>query len=1051
MEDIAKANQDRLHARDERRLSDSLLGTVFDVAQVGIFCINDQGKFVRVNPAFCALTGYAEAEIQHQPYTLIAPPEILPIAERFLRALLTDSVKLPKEWRIRRKDQQLFDVLVSHKAVQGSGGQNFAVITFTDISARRQAEEEARRLNLELESRVATRTRELEIAKARYQALVDSAHEAIFIVHGGQMRFVNARAAELLRTTPEQLVGRPAMSFVHPDDHVRGFEFGQMMLSDTARKVRHHSIEVRFVPDGAPAGEEHWAIMYGTLIPWEETTGMLWCADDITEQRRLEVAAQRSAEQYRAVVENANEAILVAQDHKIRFANARVERMLRRDRESLIGTSTIELIHPDDRELARERRRAMYAGEHVPPFEARFLRGRHGLLANGDDQTIDNQTIDPLRQTAWGEIFGVRIDWAGAPALLLFINDITERKRLQSSLAASLNEREAILETSAVGICLLRNRRHAWVNQTMTRILGYSSDELLGQETRLHYPSDADFERTGGAAYAAIQNLGSWTGEAQMKRRDGALIWVQLHGKRVGSGSADEGTVWTYVDITDRKQMVETLATSEYKYRQIVERASEAILVGDRERGVRYCNAEFLRLNRLTQSAAIGMSLMDLVYPDDRGLLMEAMAKRLSPDGRQRTWLPVEIRARFSTPQAESWHALNGVPVMWDGIPSILMFANDVTERRRLQEDVRKSFAHRDAILKTTSVGICYFANRRFTWVNDAIVAMTGYSFDEMLGNDASFVYADPEDYKRIGTEGYPQIFATGSYDLECQLNTKNGGRIWTRLTGRAINRERATDGTIWTVVDLSREKRAEADIKAALVKERELSELKSRFVSMTSHEFRTPLATILSSAELLEHYGDRFEAAEKKEMLTDIQLAVKRMGTMLEDVLTLGKSDAGKSPCVRAPLDLEDLCRRSVAEVQMVAGAGHHMRFDLATPAAQFNRAAPLDEKLWRHILTNLLTNACKYTPQGGRVDIDLRDLQSAMQISVRDTGIGIPQEDQPRLFESFHRAQNVGTIPGTGLGLAIVKRSVTAHAGEIVVKSAPGEGSEFVVTIPY
>ena len=1039
----ADSNQARLHARDARRLSDSLLGTVFDVAQVGIFCIDDAGIFVRVNPAFCTLTGYAEAEIQNQPYTLIAPPEIVPIAERFLRALLTDSAKLPSEWRIRRKDQQFFDVLVSHKAVSGTDGRQFAVVTFSDISARRAAQAEAHRLNLELESRVATRTRELEIAKARYEALVDSAHEAIFIVYGGQMHFANFRAAELLRTTPDKLIGRPAMSFVHPDDHARGLEFGRMMLSDTARSVRHHSIEVRFVPDGATADEEHWAVMYGTLVPWAEGTGMLWCADDITEKRGLEAAARRSAEQYRTVVENANEAILIAQDHVIRFANARVERMLRRDRESLLGTRTLDLIHPDDRGLARERRSAMYAGEHVPPFEARFLRGPQ----SGEE----DHTIDPLRQTAWGEIFGVQIDWGGAPALLLFINDITERKRLQGSLAASLNEREAILETSAVGICLLKNRRHSWVNQTMTRILGYTSDELLGRETRIHYPSDADFERTGMAAYLAIQNNGSWTGEAQMRRKDGTLIWVQLHGKRVGSGTTEEGTVWTYVDITDRKQMVEALATSEYKYRQIVERASEAILVGDRERGIRYCNAEFLRLNRLTQSEAIGMSLMDLVYPEDRDLLMDAMVKRLSPEGRKRTWLPVEIRARFSTPQAEVWHALNGVPVMWDGTASILMFANDVTERRRLQEDVRKSFAHRDAILKTTSVGICYFSNRRFTWVNDAIIAMTGYSMEEMLGNDASFVYADPEDYKRIGTEGYPQIFATGSYDLECQLNTKDGGRIWTRLTGRAINRERVTDGTIWTVVDLSREKRAEADIKAALAKERELSELKTRFVSMTSHEFRTPLATILSSAELIEHYGDRFEAAEKKEILTDIQTAAKRMTSMLEDVLTLGKADAGKVPCVRAPLDLEELCRRCIAEVQMSAGAGHHMLFDRVTKEKEFNRAAPLDEKLLRHILTNLLTNACKYTPQGGRVDVSLSDVQTAMQITVRDTGIGIPPEDQPRLFESFHRAQNVGNIPGTGLGLAIVKRSVTAHSGEIVVKSVPGEGSEFVVTIPY
>ena len=924
----------------EQRLADSLLGTVFDVAQVGIFCIDTAGIFVRVNPAFCELTGYSQEEIEGQPYTLIAPLDILPIADKFLAALLHDSKRMPKEWRIRRKDQSHFDVLVSHKAVVGqsasqttsttstSPSARFAVVTFTDISARLEAEAQAQGLRVELEQRVTARTEELAEMLTRYQAIAENTREAIFVVSRGKVAFANARVARALGTTRERVLGMSAIEIAYPEHRAEMIRLSQAILRD----------------------------------------------------------------------------------------------------------------------------------EPVPVMEYPFVQA---------GRTAQSLATDPQ----WSEMRGTKVIWDGAAAILWCGHDITERKRLQQKLEATAAEREAILETSAVGICLLNNRRHRWVNGTMSRILGYSSAELIGQETSMHYADAEVFATLGQQAYEAIARVGTWTGEAQMRRKDGSLVWVQMHGRMVsraldqspkneaGQASSEDdaqSTVWTYVDITERKLMTESLARSENKYRQVVERASEAILVGSRERGILYFNAKFLALNRLSEDEARGMALMELVIPEDRPILMEAMGKRLSPEGRRRTWPPIEIRTRFSTPEAPCWHAINGVPVMWEDAPSILMFANDVTERKRLQEDVRQAFAHRDSILKTTSVGICYFANRRFTWVNDAVMQMTGYTYEEMLGNDASFVYADPADYARIGSEGYPQIFSVGSYDLECQLLCADGSRLWTRLTGRAINRERAADGTIWTVVDLSAEKKAEKDMLIALDKARELSELKTRFVSMTSHEFRTPLATILSSAELLEHYSDKFDAQEKLELLREIQVATKRMGRMLEDVLTIGKVDAGRMEFDPQALNLDDFCRKMLAEVGMVAGAAHRMRFELGCDPALFARGAKLDEKLVRHIVTNLLTNACKYTPAGGLVTLQLAQSPldapaKVMTLTVSDSGIGIPTDDQPRLFESFHRAHNVGNIPGTGLGLAIVKRSVDLHGGTIAVTSAEGQGSTFTVQLPF
>ena len=231
-----------------------------------------------------------------------------------------------------------------------------------------------------------------------------------------------------------------------------------------------------------------------------------------------------------------------------------------------------------------------------------------------------------------------------------------------------------------------------------------------------------------------------------------------------------------------------------------------------------------------------------------------------------------------------------------------------------------------------------------------------------------------------------------------------------------------------------------------SLERERELNEMKTRFVSMTSHEFRTPLATILSSVELIEQYSDRLAAAEKTEILGSIKAAVKRMTNMLENVLLIGKADSGHMAFEPAALNLRDLCSRVLDEVRTTASAAH--RFKFSSDGDCENVA--VDERLVRHILTNLLSNAVKYSPAGGEVVFELVRAGDIAVITVSDQWIGIPGSDLPRLFESFHRGGNVSNIQGTGLGLTIVKKAVDQHGGQIEVHSEERKGTRFTVTLP-
>ena len=244
---------------------------------------------------------------------------------------------------------------------------------------------------------------------------------------------------------------------------------------------------------------------------------------------------------------------------------------------------------------------------------------------------------------------------------------------------------------------------------------------------------------------------------------------------------------------------------------------------------------------------------------------------------------------------------------------------------------------------------------------------------------------------------------------------------------------------------DITEHKRVEAEIRRNLEKEKELSELKSRFVTMTSHEFRTPLTTILSSAQLLESYGYKWPEEKKLVHLQRIQTSVNHMTNLLNDVLLIGKAEAGKLECKLVLLDLAQFCHTLVEEMQISCNT-HTIGFRIQNLCTE----AYMDEKLLRQILGNLLSNAIKYSPQGSTVHFDLICQQEEAIFHIQDEGIGIPAADQAQLFNSFHRASNVGTISGTGLGLAIVKKSVELLAGTIVVNSEVGVGTTFTVTIP-
>lgn len=246
--------------------------------------------------------------------------------------------------------------------------------------------------------------------------------------------------------------------------------------------------------------------------------------------------------------------------------------------------------------------------------------------------------------------------------------------------------------------------------------------------------------------------------------------------------------------------------------------------------------------------------------------------------------------------------------------------------------------------------------------------------------------------------------------------------------------------------------KQLKQDLKQALDKEKEVNELKSNFISMTSHEFRTPLSTILSSSELLENYRNKWNEEKQLKHFNRIKTAVNHMNSLLNDVLFFGKFQAEEVDCNPANLELVEYSRQLVEDVLINQTSKSPDRADVninfITNQTILN--AKIDDKTLGHILNNLLSNAVKYSLPGTSVNLTLYSQEKQAVFEIQDEGIGIPSEDLPSLFDSFHRCKNVGNIQGTGLGLSIVKKCVDMLKGEISVTSELGIGTKFTVFIP-
>lgn len=587
------------------------------------------------------------------------------------------------------------------------------------------------------------------------------------------------------------------------------------------------------------------------------------------------------------------------------------------------------------------------------------------------------------------------------------------------------NISDAVFITDSIGaftyVCPNGNVIFGYSQQEIER-LG-NIDQLLGKNL---------FEMNQLETCGEIRNI-----EREITDKFGRQHVLLVNAKRV---SINGGTVlYTCRDITERKQVQEALQKSEGLYRTLANNLPDgAVFLFDKN--LRYTLAEGKELAEtgLSKELLPGKTIWEVFSPEICEMLEPHYRAALT--GRT---------AVFEMPYADRIYKVQVLPMKNEQgeISAGLVMTQNISDRKQTELALQQERNFVSTVLDTASALIVVLdLEGRIIRFNPACEQATGYSFDEVKGKPFWNLFLVPEELESV--QAVVEQLRRGQFPIQHENDwvARDGSRkliSWSNTV--LLDAEGEIKYIISIGIDITERKRTE-EMRCALEKEKDLRKLQLRFFSMVSHEFRTPISSILLSAQSLELYYEGWSKEKILKSLHRIECCAKNMTQLLEDILTINRAESGSLEFNPKRLNLEQFCLHRVAQLQLLDSNQHPIILAIQGECQEVY----MDEKLLYSILNNLLVNAIKYSPQGRKIYFSLIGDQGEMTFRIRDEGIGIPAEDLPHLFEPFHRGANVGTISGRGLGITVAKKCLDLQGGKISIESEVECGTTVTVTIP-
>lgn len=839
-------------------------------------------------------------------------------------------------------------------------------------------------------------------------------------------------------------------SLIHPDD--------QYLLPLDRQQLRHSAFSIVEYRMRHADGHYVWVQNTGTLKgqPNSGYVTVYGVIEDITRRKQTELALAASEQRFRDMTQTISHTVFIGEInaqgvYQCTYVSPNITKLTGVDASLFLddGSCWVSLICPEDTALYHAAsRRAAETHFNLSDYRIRRANGTYGwvqITCTIKDQT-DSDTL---------LVYGV-------------IEDIDQRKHAELALSKSEERFQEIMamisHTIYVGEWSHDGAyQNYYISPGNERITGYPSQMLLddGHFWRsLIHPEDMaeDSHFTEDALH-----LGYGRGEYRVRRKDGQYVWVQNSGIAKYQPETDSHVFYGVIeDISARKQIELALAASEERFREMIIAIPQTVFVAEFWDDGRVVNQYISpRIEALTGYAA--QKFMDdstlwgtLIHPSDV-LRHHALRSEVMEQGHSMQ----EYRIRRAD-ETIIWVQNTSVANRQTNADYAVVYGvvEDITQRKRVEIELAESGARiRDLI---ASVDTCIYVGQieqrgqayayQSDYVSPTIERLTGYSADKFLAETQfwpTLIHPDDLDVAAFSLKEF--IFAE-SHDAEYRIRKADGSYIYVqnrRTLKHVPHRKRWMVYGVLEDVTMRREaeraKLENALLKLQVEKERELNQLKTHFMTTVSHEFRTPLATILSSSELLERYYDRMKPENRTQRFQVIRDRVEHMREMLDDINIVM---AGQSDLLRlnlADVNIKGVFNRSITATRETYGEDRRIHF--VYDGAEFGH---VDANLLRRIISNLLANALKYSPPETQVDCLANHDGQHLEFHIRDMGIGIPFEDRPYLFQPFYRGSNIGAVGGTGLGLRIVLDCVNLHNGTVTYHSEPGQGSVFTVILP-
>ena len=645
-------------------------------------------------------------------------------------------------------------------------------------------------------------------------------------------------------------------------------------------------------------------------------------------------------------------------------------------------------------------------------------------------------------------------------------NNITELKKIEDELKIS-NERFTYASQAT------SDAIWDWNMTTNEITVGPSYSSIFGHDVKnntylnsewesLVHPEDREicFVNLNNA----IQNktIDKWSDEYRYLKADGTYANVNDKGIiiRDEKGKAIR-MIGAIQDVTNKKKLEEDLRQSEAQFKGAFENSPVGMALVDVEGKYIEANERLSEIYGYSNQELKSLTFQEITYDDDLAIDLEY--KRQLDEG---------IISNFSS---EKRFITKNNAIIWtyisialsktirNEIYYICQFI-DITERKKIEQDNKllveennknKAIQLNEAknmyrFLAENSVDLICLHNldTSFQFISPSVINIFGYTPEEMHGK-SPIDYVHPEDLQYL-KNNYASYMEGKIYEtIITRFINKQEKYVWLETKANIIKENGVITGFQSSSRDITTRKEEEEIIEKTLAKERELNELRSNLVSTVSHEFRTPMTTIRTSTELIAIYleGQTFEKKPRLEkQLNTITEEIDRIVELMNSVLTISKDDAGKTNFNPIQLDLKQLCLGVIDTSFKNLQDGRQVE----TYFKGDNFPVFADKNLMEYSLFNLLNNAFKYSKGSGDVIVNLSTSSSNVQLEIIDQGIGIPEEDQQKLFNTFFRARNTDGIQGTGLGLYIVKTFTEKNSGTVQLESVLGKGTKVTLAFP-